>query len=239
MNRSKLIVIVVLALLGVLFLVTTFYRGKSKKQLPAGYHGVVVKKVEQTSNYTYISAEENGKEYWMAVNSMEVKPGDSLYYSKAGEMKDFHSRELNRSFPSIYFVEDASSTLPQPQQAEKKPLTPQKPTLKKWEEVSVVVPAGGISLAKLYENPGIYSGKPVIIRGMVTKYNAQIMKKNWLHIQDGTEFGGKYDLTVTSLDSALVGKMATFKGTITLNKDFGSGYFYVVIMEDARISDVK
>jgi hypothetical protein len=65
------------------------------------------------------------------------------------------------------------------------------------------------------------------------------MSKNWVHLQDGTEFGGKFDLTVTTQDSAIVGQQATFTGTIAMGKDFGAGYFYDVLMEDAKASDIK
>lgn len=71
------------------------------------------------------------------------------------------------------------------------------------------------------------------------KYNKQIMHKNWIHIQDGTDYSGKFDLTVTSMDSVQVGNTVTFKGIIRLNKDFGAGYVYDVIMEEAKASDIK
>lgn len=61
------------------------------------------------------------------------------------------------------------------------------------------------------------------------------MNKNWMHIQDGTKYGEIYDLTVTSKDSAKVGDVVVFQGAISVNKDFGAGYTYEVIMEDAKI----
>ena len=76
------------------------------------------------------------------------------------------------------------------------------------------------------------------IRGVVVKYNSQVMNRNWIHIQDNTEFSGKFDLTVTTLDSVAVGTTATFKGIIALDRDFGSGYTYDVIMEQAKASDI-
>jgi hypothetical protein len=62
------------------------------------------------------------------------------------------------------------------------------------------------------------------------------MGKNWIHIQDGTSGSdGNYDLTITSQDVAEINDEVTFKGKITLEKDFGAGYFYDVIMEDAAL----
>ena len=60
------------------------------------------------------------------------------------------------------------------------------------------------------------------------------MGRNWVHLQDGTGDADNYDLTVTTNDDASVGDVATFEGTIALKKDFGSGYFYEVIMEQAK-----
>jgi hypothetical protein len=110
--------------------------------------------------------------------------------------------------------------------------------MKRQPNVSVETAKGGISIADLYKKQTEYAGKTVIVRGVVVKYNRQIMHKNWIHIQDGTDFSGKFDLTVTSMDSVQVGNTVTFKGTISLNKDFGAGYTYDVIMEEAKASDI-
>jgi hypothetical protein len=241
MNRSKLIVIIVLVVLGAFFIVTTCYRsdGKDKARvLPEGTHGVSVVEVIQTSNYTYLQVEENEKKFWIAVVRRDSKPGDSVYYKQAYEMKDFVSKELGRTFPSVFFVQDPTDKLFAENKSQQA-MTPQKAEIKKWSEISVDIPKGGTSIADIYKNPGNYSGKTVIIRGVAVKYNPQIMNKNWVHIQDGTEESGKFDLTVTTTDSVVVGQNVTFKGVIALNKDFGSGYSYEVIMEEAKITDLK
>ena len=62
------------------------------------------------------------------------------------------------------------------------------------------------------------------------------MKKNWIHIQDGTEFDGKFDLTITTDQEVKVGDKISVEGNVHLDKDFGFGYFYDVIVEDAKIS---
>jgi hypothetical protein len=241
MNRNKIVFIIVILVLGVFFVVTTCFRGSEKakaKVLPAGMHGVVVSEVVQTSNYTYLQVEENNAKFWIAVVRVESKPGDSVYYTKAYEMKDFVSKELGRTFPSVFFVEDPRNTLVTEQKSNQ-PLTPGKPKIVKWSEVSVEKPKGGITIEELYKNKNSYAGKSVTIRGVVVKYNSQVMNKNWVHIQDATEFSGKFDLTVTTLDSVSIGSQATFKGIIALDRDFGSGYTYDVIMEQAKASDIS
>jgi hypothetical protein len=91
-----------------------------------------------------------------------------------------------------------------------------------------------ITIAKLLENKKDYKGKSVRVKGMVTKYNPGIMGKNWVHIQDGTDYKDSFDLTITTDGTASMGETVTYEGKIALEKDFGYGYFYDVIMEDAK-----
>ena len=62
------------------------------------------------------------------------------------------------------------------------------------------------------------------------------MNKNWVHLQDGTKDGTNFDLTITTLDSVKAGDIVVFEGKVTLDKDFGAGYFYEVILEDAKLT---
>ncbi len=101
--------------------------------------------------------------------------------------------------------------------------------------VTVDPAVGGISKATLFSDMKKYDGKTVKIKGQVTKVNSAIMGKNWVHIQDGTESDGHFDLTVTTDQSPEIGAVVTFEGTIALDKDFGYGYTYDVLMEDGTI----
>ncbi|MHC4331513.1 MAG: hypothetical protein ACYSWW_25700 [Planctomycetota bacterium] len=109
-----------------------------------------------------------------------------------------------------------------------------KPTLEK-QEISVEPAEGGITIGDLFANKDTHADKTVLIRGKVTKVNRAILEKNWVHLQDGTSGSGKFDLTVTTLEQVNVGDIVTFKGKIVLNKDFGAGYKYDVLMEDAKL----
>jgi hypothetical protein len=104
------------------------------------------------------------------------------------------------------------------------------------EKIDVKVDAckGCIKISDLLENKKTYSGKTIKVTGKVTKYNPEIMGKNWIHIQDGSEFKGEFDLTITTDQKVTVGEIITFEGRIVLDKDFGYGYFYNVLMEDAK-----
>ncbi len=207
------------------------------QDLPPGTHAVSVIEVIQTSNYTYLQVFENNNKFWIAVAKREAKTDDVLYYTSAMEMKDFHSKELDRTFPSILFVQDPSETLaPAEQQGG---MSSGKKQARKLVDISVEPANGGITIAELYKNKNSYGDKKIKIRGVVVKYNENIMKKNWIHIQDGTDSDGNFDLTVTTMQKFEEGSVVTFEGVIKLDKDFGSGYAYDVIMEEATGSDEK
>lgn len=79
------------------------------------------------------------------------------------------------------------------------------------------------------------SGKQVEVSGKVVKVNNGIMKRNFLHIQDGTGQQGTNDLTITSNQTAEVGDDITVTGTVVLDTDFGFGYKYPLLVENSKI----
>ena len=83
----------------------------------------------------------------------------------------------------------------------------------------------------------VHEGQPIVLRGKVVKFLPGIMGKNWLHLRDGSGSGekGDNDITVTTNDVAAVGNVVLVSGVIHLNKDFGAGYSYPVIVEEAKV----
>jgi hypothetical protein len=63
------------------------------------------------------------------------------------------------------------------------------------------------------------------------------MNKNWVHLQDGTRDGDNWDLAITTQDIVKTGDIVVFEGVVALNKDFGAGYVYDVILEDAKLKN--
>ena len=208
---------------------------RSDAQLKPGVHKAVVNEVIQTNNYTYLNVKESDAEKWLAVPKMQANPGETYYYTGGFEMKDFESKELGRTFPSVFFLEavsvnpdiQANGPMVEPHSSGKLNVPKQ--------EVTVKPAKGGITIAELFARKDSYAGKTVKIRGQVTKYNASIMKKNWVHIQDGSEYSGKFDLTVTTDMETNVGEVITVEGKVALDKDFGYGYAYDVILEESKI----
>lgn len=223
----------------VLFAVVILFTscGNHKPKAQAGSHMVVVEEVLQAgTQYTYLHVKEGDAESWLAVPSMAAKTGQTLYYKGGLTLKNFESKELKRTFETVIFLNEISEQplidtnaggSEQVASPHSKAPQPEK------QDVKVEPAKGGITIAKLYADKKSYDGKIVMIKGQVTKFNAEIMNKNWIHIQDGTEADGKFDLTVTSAIEVKVGDVVTLEGKIALDKDFGMGYAYEVIMEDA------
>jgi len=96
---------------------------------------------------------------------------------------------------------------------------------------------GGKTVAEVFAEKEQLAGKPVTFRGKVVKTNADIMGKNWLHVRDGSGADGTNDLTVTTAGAIPnVGDTVVVTGPVVLNKDFGMGYVYDVLIEDAQVT---
>lgn len=225
-------------LLAVILLMAASCKTKTKpnENLAPNVHKVNTEEVIQSSNYTYLRVTEDGKESWIAIARQEVEVGKTYYFEPSIEMANFTSKELKRTFPTILFVAKFSSA---PIVATEKfaisdPPKGKQPAVAK-EGVKVKAAANGITIGDLYSKKDTYAGKSVRIKGEVVKYNAQIMGKNWFHLQDGTNSNGDFDLTVTSMAEVKVGDIVTIEGVVALKKDFGAGYSYEVIVEEAKL----
>lgn len=238
-KKSLVIAAIILIILTVVSIPLLKKSGKSETKLPDGVHKAEVKEVIQGSSYTYLRVSENKDELWIAIAKSDVAEDAVLYYADPLLMNNFTSKELNRTFETIYFVQKISDKLPLEAEDAMTGSEPQKAEITRLENIKIPAKAGEITIAELYENHAKYAGKTITITGIVSKYSPIIMDRNWVHIQDGTEFSGEYDLTVTTADSLDVGNQVTFSGKISLNKDFGAGYFYKIIMEDAHATDIK
>ena len=206
---------------------------------PSSQHVFEVSEVIQGDSYTYLRVKENMMERWVAVSKQEVTKGQAYYYDEALQMTDFHSKEIDRTFDVIYFVNQISTT-PIVNNAAAvmgggaMPAHSGKVAANN-AEVEIIKAEGELQIADIYSNKAEYSSKEFEIRGVVVKVNEQVMGKNWVHIQDGTGNAGNFDLTITTQAQVQVGDEVTFKGKLTLEKDFGAGYYYDVIMEDGSL----
>jgi hypothetical protein len=101
--------------------------------------------------------------------------------------------------------------------------------------------ADAYTVAEVVKQAAKLKGKTVTIQGMVVKVNNGIMERNWLHIQDGSGKADDHsnDLILTTQETAQVGTVVTIHGKVVTDKDFGSGYSYQVMLEEASIVPSK
>ena len=196
---------------------------------------VKVKAIEQVEKYTYLQVKGKGQAYWIAVTSTEIKVGENLTYQGGMWMEDFYSKELDRTFDRVLFLDGFEGMQGQAPSMGQMPGTTQGSVKTDKLETQIEQGEGTVSIADIYRDPAAYEGKTIRVKGEVAKFNAQIMQRNWIHLQDGTEFEGKYDLTVTSQQGFNVGEIITLEGILALNRDFGYGYSYELLLEKATI----
>ncbi len=105
-------------------------------------------------------------------------------------------------------------------------------------EVKKAEGAEGKTIAEIFSAKVSLKDKPVALRGKVVKFNSGILGKNWIHLRDGSGSPEKndFDLTVTTADTAAVGDVILVRGQLRLDRDFGAGYTYPVIIEDAKVT---
>lgn len=216
--------------------------GEKKQEQPVqmemplvGVRTVKVQEVIQTSTYTYMHVKESNQLYWIAVNKMEAKKGDTFAYQTALEMNDFESPELGKTFDVLYMIQDLFKTDPKTGNPIPTDHQTNRPRTEKLDNLVVEKAAGALTIEEIFRDSQKLSGKKVMVTGKVVKVNNMIMNRNWIHLQDGTSHGSSYDLTVTSLEEVSDGDIITIEGVLNTDRDFGAGYFYPVIIEDGSL----
>jgi hypothetical protein len=230
-----------------------------------------VKEAINVANFTYLRLNTGNGEIWAAVVQSQVKQGATVTIENAIVMKNFESKALKKTFPSIIFGTLAGAGAPDstamsappmatvanapaaaPMAAAASPSTGASGSGLKGMSSSLIPKkmeaTGDIHVKKASgENARTVSeimskgaelrDKTVLVRGKVVKYNAGIMGKNWIHLRDGTGSVEKEtnDVLVTTTGSAKLGDIVTAKGVVHTDKDFGAGYSYKVLVEDATL----
>ncbi len=203
-------------------------------------HKVVVEEVLHTSKYTYLNVSEDGTMTWIAIPKKEVKKGGTYYYRGGLKKTNFKSVEYDRVFETLYLVSDVSEdpALGGGMAAGGSPHGNMSADAgdEPIEQKTKIEPVtGGITIAELLENRKKYEGKTVRIKGRCVKLNNMIMSRNWIHLQDGSLKDKSIDLTITTTENIALGSIVAVEGIIALNKDFGAGYKYDIIMEEAKL----
>lgn len=202
---------------------------------PSGaFHKVVVDEILPTEKYVYLKVKEGAQSYWIATKKMEVKKGATYYYRNGLLKTNFESKEYNRTFDKLYLV---SSIVPETHgnnSGEKKDI--EMHAFEGEKAISSSNPENKdiLSIAELVTNKESLEGKQVTLKGKCTKVNSKIMGRNWIHLKDGSM--DEYDLVVTSHEEIPVGHEVTMTGVVALKKDFGSGYYYELLVENGNLT---
>lgn len=201
-------------------------------------------KVLQTMSsggYTYIELKKkSGEKVWLAVPATEIPLGSQQTFNPGMVMPNFESKTLKRTFDSIIFTELAKPA----KGKEAKDVSGKSPgskgTISPDMKVKVKKASGknAYTVAELYKNRATLNKKKIVLRGKVVKVSSNIMGKNWIHLRDGSgsHATADFNLVVTSKSIPAEGEVVLVKGTLYKNKDFGGGYKYEVIVEDAEFT---
>ncbi len=230
----------------------------------AEHRGVVLDAVTG-GGYTYMNIEENGEKFWIAGPANTVAKGAEVSFSEQVWMPNFTSRALNRTFEKILFVSGvddgtagnetesgeepvdeihssggfaaagASGEVAESEEASED----EEEAYEEEESAPEPPPADGIyTIERLYRIADELKGQKIKVRGKVVKVSENIMGLTWVHIQDGTGTKGKNKLVFRSAsDTAKLGDTVVAEGTLDTDKDFGFGYYYAVIVEDATFTE--
>ena len=213
-------------------------------QADAGVVKGEVLEVINVENFTYLRLDTHAGEIWTAVISAPVKKGNVVAIKDAIVMKDFESKILKRTFPTILFGNLVGAPNGNGQSADKSvPMGLGSSFIalsQKWKSgntprVAKADESDALAVADVVKGAAKLDGKSVVVRGKVVKYNPDIMGKNWIHVRDGSgsEKDQSNDILVTSSVPVQIGDVVTFRGKVRTDQDFGAGYAYKVLIEDA------
>ena len=190
--------------------------------------------------YTYLRIQTANGEVWAGVPSTDLAKGSQATVVNPIMMENFESRTLHRTFAQLYLGTLAGAAPVSPMSFAPAGTTPQGApaggTSGPDEKITKASGSDARSVAEIYAQKQNLQDKPVTVRGKVVKYNEGILGKTWIHLRDGSGQGSENDITVTTRDTAALGDVLTAKGTLRLNKDFGSGYAFAAIIEDAKLT---
>ncbi len=225
-----------------LFAATSTWAGDAPAPLiPAGnsVKGTVLE-VKEVDSYTYLRLKTKDGETWAAVSKAPVKEGAEVTIQGVSVMTNFESKSLKRTFPTILFGTLAGTGHGMPA-AGSEAAAAHAGLGNPADTGDIRVPkasgANAHTVGEIVTKGGQLKDKPVLVRGKVVKYNPGIMGKNWIHLRDGSGSAAdnSNDILVTTMDQAKVGDVLTVKGIVRTDKDFGSGYAYKVLIEEATL----
>jgi DNA/RNA endonuclease YhcR with UshA esterase domain len=214
---------------------------------PAAANAVqgTVLEVLPAAPYTYLRLKTAQGELWAAVPAADVKVGAAVTVLVQVKMNKFESKTLNRTFDSVSMgtlAGDAPAAAAAPAVdpaalAASVTAAHAAPPFPAMDKVAKATGPDAHTIAEIYAKKGALKDRTVTVKAKVMKVRSGILGKTWIHLSDGSGQAQShdYDLTVTTKDAVQGGDVVTVKGVLHLDRDFGAGYVYPVILEDAKI----
>ena len=193
------------------------------------------------AGFTYMRLKTRNGEVWAAVSRAPVKKGAEVTIENVMIMQNFESKSLKKTFPTIYLgnLKGAGAGAPGAGNEMAAAHGGGAGTAVDTADIRVAKAKGANArtVAEIVTKGAELKDKPVLVRGKVVKYNSGIMGRNWIHLRDGSgsTAANTNDIVVMSADQAKVGDVVTVKGVVRADKDFGAGYAYKVLIEDATL----
>lgn len=200
-----------------------------------------VLEIKEVESYTYLRLKTKSGETWAAVRKASVKKGAEVTVENAITMNNFESKSLHQTFPTILFGSLAGASgkpgIAGHEQHEQAHAVPAKATDSADIHVAKASGPNAKTVAEITTKAAELKDKPVLVRGKVVKYTPDVMGKNWVHLQDGSGSSSdkSNDILVTTTSQTKNGDVVTVKGTVRTDKDFGAGYSYKVLIEEATL----
>jgi hypothetical protein len=196
-----------------------------------------------SGGYSYIRLEEQG--IWVATAALQVAVGDQVQYTGGMEMRDFYSKSLDRTFESIFFIQNVSLVgqyvdamhAAAMEGHDKKDMQIPKPlTVDSPVPGEITALKEGKTIADIFANSAELNEQKVSLNAKVIKVSKNIVGKNWITLQDGTGTEPDNKLLATSQELVSPGDMVIARGIVRTDRDIGSGYKYKVLMEEVTFS---
>lgn len=210
-------------------------RSAAPAAAPTVFTGEVLE-VQEVESYTYLRLKTRDGETWAAVGRAPVRKGATVTIEDAMVVNNFESRSMKKTFKTIVFGSlagaDPHAGMAKPADASVAPVAPD-------AKVAKASGPNAKTVAEINTQAAELKDKTVLVRGKVVKYNAGIMGRNWVHLRDGSGSAAARtnDVLITSMNAVKVGDVVTAKGIVRTDKDFGSGYVYKVIVEEASFQE--
>jgi len=225
-------------------------------------NGMVIETMD-SAGYTYLLIDSGTEKTWVAIPETTIEKGTKVIYKPGMVMKNFFSKTLNRTFDSIIF--SPGLTEENLSQAHGKTTDDSFASAIKSERSKGAVPApaleisggslgaitpfreiavtkssaaNGYSVEEIFTQAKKLNGQKISLHGIVTKVSINIMGRNWVHLQDGTgnPMKNTHDIVATTSAQPELNSKITIEGIVAAEKDFGAGYKYAAIIEQATIT---